>query len=161
MTTPTADALVGLRDIHLPDPVPFWPPAPGWWIAAGLGIALLVATLLLARARRRSPRRAALRELSAIERRFQGRPDAARLAIELSALLRRVALVCFPAEAVAALHGAEWVGFLSRQGGKGGLPEDVGETLETALCMGPAFVAGAAEPDRWLANVRRWIRSNT
>ena len=25
------DALAALRDIHLPEPVPFWPLASGWW----------------------------------------------------------------------------------------------------------------------------------
>jgi len=30
--------LVNLKDIHLPPPVSFWPPAPGWWILALLMI---------------------------------------------------------------------------------------------------------------------------
>ena len=30
-----------LRDLHLPEPVGWWPPAPGWWI-----LLLLVTTLL-------------------------------------------------------------------------------------------------------------------
>ncbi|HYN78294.1 MAG TPA: DUF4381 family protein, partial [Lamprocystis sp. (in: g-proteobacteria)] len=45
MTNPTpptlpipaaADPLAGLRDWHLPAPVAWWPPAPGWWLVAGL-----------------------------------------------------------------------------------------------------------------------------
>ena len=35
--------LVNLKDIHLPPPVPFWPPAPGWWILA----LLLISTLFI------------------------------------------------------------------------------------------------------------------
>ena len=30
-----------LRDIHLPGPAGFWPPAPGWWIAAIIVLGLL------------------------------------------------------------------------------------------------------------------------
>ena len=37
------DPLSELRDIHLPDPVSWWPPAPGWWIAVGIGFGLLAA----------------------------------------------------------------------------------------------------------------------
>ncbi|PCJ36311.1 MAG: hypothetical protein COA75_07800 [Cellvibrionales bacterium] len=31
-----------LRDIHLPEAVPWWPPAPGWWIVAALLLALTI-----------------------------------------------------------------------------------------------------------------------
>ena len=35
-------ALEQLRDIHLPQTVHWWPPAPGWWIAAALILALTI-----------------------------------------------------------------------------------------------------------------------
>lgn len=35
-------ALEQLRDIHLPQAVHWWPPAPGWWIVAALVLALTI-----------------------------------------------------------------------------------------------------------------------
>lgn len=161
MTTQGPDPLAALRDIQLPDPVAFWPPAPGWWLAAALCAAMIVAAILFARARRRSMRRAALRELSAVEGRFESRGDPAELAQGLSALLRRTALARFPDASVAALHGAHWLRFLAGRGGKAGFPADVCHGLENAVCMGPVFAPRAGETDRWIASVRAWIRSHS
>ena len=33
---------LALRDIHLPAPVGWWPPAPGWWLLAGLMLAVII-----------------------------------------------------------------------------------------------------------------------
>jgi|GEM_PF-491197 len=35
-------ALEQLRDIHLPQAVHWWPPAPGWWLVAALVLALII-----------------------------------------------------------------------------------------------------------------------
>ena len=43
--TPAPNPLDQLRDIHLPEPISWWPPAPGWWILA-LASAALTAWLL-------------------------------------------------------------------------------------------------------------------
>ena len=57
-----------LRDIHLPNAITGWPPAPGWWI---LGLVIIVtvgitATLLIKRHQKRRFRRQAINELERI-----------------------------------------------------------------------------------------------
>jgi len=49
-----------LRDIHLPEPVGWWPPAPGWWALLALALAGAAAWGWLAWRRRTRVRRAAL-----------------------------------------------------------------------------------------------------
>ena len=36
------ELLAQLADIHLPEPVSYWPPAIGWWILAAIFLVLLV-----------------------------------------------------------------------------------------------------------------------
>ncbi|MGH8222486.1 MAG: DUF4381 family protein, partial [Woeseiaceae bacterium] len=33
---------IPLRDLHLPEAVGWWPPAPGWWLLIALAVAALL-----------------------------------------------------------------------------------------------------------------------
>lgn len=104
-----------LRDIHLPDPVSWWPPAPGWWLLAGLLILLAASVLLMVRWYRRG--RLGRSARSALERVFvdyRQHGDPQRLLRELSVLLRRIALSYFPRTEVASLSGEAWLAFLDQ-----------------------------------------------
>jgi len=158
-----ASALEGLRDIHLPPPVPFWPPAPGFWALAALVLLAGVATAVWLRRRRQSPRRAALGELEVLAGRFAGDADRAALAEALTTLLRRVALArrtSRAAEVVAAgdgagvLHGEPWVAYLTE-----GRSEDgpvARELIHHAYAGARAGEGG--DPKSWLAFARAFIR---
>lgn len=119
MTTAPDPGSLPLRDIHLPDAVSWWPPAPGWWLLPGL-VALLVFAALR-RWRRGRVRRAAIcharRELAAIRQAFRLQPDQARLARALSALLRRLAMSLYGRRDAAALTGEDWLAFLDQKAG--------------------------------------------
>ena len=154
---PTADPLAGLRDIHLPDAIAFWPPAPLWWAAAGALILLGACSILVARRRRASLRRAALAELDAIERSFQATPDPGALAKRLSALLRRVALSHFERGEVAALHGNAWFEFLSEAGRNKGFPPELASGLERSVYAGPDRAPDRQQASAWITATRRWI----
>lgn len=102
-----------LKDIHLPEPVGWWPPALGWWLLAlfvplliGLGYWLY----------KRITRSTALRSAKRILRQIQGdasRDDWQKVA-DISTLLRRTAISCYPREQVAGLTGQDWLLFLDR-----------------------------------------------
>ena len=117
MTMNNSEALKDLRDIHLPDPVPFWPPAPGWWLLILVVVLLLIATKWLwKRHRRTAYRRAALKELQQLRQALtQGHPKTPIIA-ELSILLRRAAISRYGRQQVAALNGIAWLEFLDRTG---------------------------------------------
>ncbi|HEY8514033.1 MAG TPA: DUF4381 domain-containing protein [Candidatus Binatia bacterium] len=165
--TAAGDPLAALRGLHLPEPVGFWPPAPGWWIAAGLLVASAVGVWLWRRARRRSVARHALRELDALAVR-SGTEDLQALATAVSELLRRLALVRFGRARVAALHGRAWQSFLSEtapRSRRARFDADAGLLLSLA----PYAPAGAecltlagATLDRagLLAAARAWIKEN-
>ncbi len=105
-----------LRDLHLPDPVGWWPLAPGWWIL----LALVLVALLLAwrvlhlRRRRNAARRLALAELARLVAAGAADRDLARLASALSQLLRRAMLAYAPRAEVAGLTGPAWLEWLDR-----------------------------------------------
>jgi hypothetical protein len=104
-----------LRDIHLPDAVSWWPPAPGWWLLAALVLAgLAVVALRYYRERRR---RAALRGLRAVRAALDTGAEPVRCLQQVSMLLRRFAMTAAapdadrPAE-VAGLVGERWLAYL-------------------------------------------------
>ncbi len=119
VTPAGSDPLAGLRDWHLPDPVSWWLPAPGWWVVAGLVlVALAGATLLWQRRwRQGAAMRAALRELKVLRGQLDAELDPSGFAAAVSVLLRRLALTRFPRERVAGLSGASWLAFLDATGG--------------------------------------------
>ncbi len=103
-----------LRDIHLPEPVGWWPPAPGWWLLLGFALTGAAAWAWRAWRRRTRVRRAALAELKRIERDYAAEGDVARLAQELSTLMRRAAITVEERRRVAGLTGEEWLAWLDR-----------------------------------------------
>ncbi len=104
-------AQLPLKDIHLPQAVGWWPPAPGWWLLALL-IALAVALLfwLYKILTRKTAVKAAKKMLLEIQQN-NGQTDFEKLCA-ISALLRRTAISCYPRSETAALTGSDWLQFL-------------------------------------------------
>ncbi len=114
-TLNTDPAALPLREIHLPDAVGWWPPAPGWWI---LPILVLLAagiiwySRLLYKRRRYSAINMARKELVRIKSRYAVDRDAGHCVRSVSGLLRRLCISVFPRAESAGLTGAEWLAFL-------------------------------------------------
>lgn len=101
-----------LHDIVTAAPVPWWPPAPGWYVVLTL-LALGLLTLLYWSWRRwlaNAYRREAITQCDAIMRNAS---SATRVA-ELAEILKRTALTAYPREAVASLTGNDWILFLDK-----------------------------------------------
>jgi hypothetical protein len=114
-----------LRDIHDIPPVPWWPPAPGWW---ALAIVLTLLALLIWRSRARlglripipgitlgSWRREASAALRDLKRRAGKGQDTKQTLGELSELLRRIAMARLGRPACAGLVGTAWLDWLAAQ----------------------------------------------
>ena len=112
------NTLVNLKDIHLPPPVSFWPPAPGWWILALLLIStLFIGGVWLYRKYKKSkPKTEALRILKDLQILYQNSHDELVSLRNLSNLLRRTALTYYVNDTVASLQGSSWLEFLDETG---------------------------------------------
>ncbi len=116
-----------LRDIHGLDPVPWWPLAPGWWVAAGalIGLGWLIWRYGRVISLIHFPipvfgdwRWDAARQLLELRRRLP-RQDYKTTAGELSELLRRIAMARHGRESCAGLTGSFWLEWLSRHDPQG------------------------------------------
>ena len=70
------DPLKDLRDLHMPDPISWWPPAFGWWMVMGL---LIIGGSLIIWAwvyrQRTRPRRLALAQLNDVKLQYAAHSD--------------------------------------------------------------------------------------
>lgn len=111
--TTASETELPLRDIHLPEPISWWPPAPGWWILLATLI-LLALVFYFGRKiyRRRALKRAVAGELEKIKQDYHQNRDQHVLIQSLSVLLRRSAISFFPRRETASLTGEAWLRFL-------------------------------------------------
>ncbi len=146
MTDPAS--LKNLHDIITPQPVPWWPPAPGWYVVLSLLIIFLFFLIIrgILRYRKNAYRRAAL---AVLEKTGEG-PD--KLAF-IAALLKRTALAAYPREQVASMAGKAWVRWLSETSGL-----DVPAPVREALQHGVYGAAPVTDTQALTDFASKWIR---
>ena len=143
-----------LRDIHLPAPIGWWPPAIGWWLLLML-VPLLIAALvwIVRRGRRVTPVKLALRELDALQ--ANAEIDPLEQLRGLSILMKRAALSVHGREHVAGLTGEDWLRWLDESMGGTRFREGPGRLLADAPYRP---TPPAAELLELLGLCREWLR---
>ncbi|MDQ6963366.1 MAG: DUF4381 domain-containing protein [Mariprofundales bacterium] len=155
------DPLAQLRDIHLPESVSWWPPAPGWWILLGVVvIALIAGWVLIRRYRQSSWQRRALQQLTEeieqIESHYKQSNDGAAACSAISSLLRRVAVSTSPEQTISGIHGDRWLQFLDQQEY---IPQRfVNSRLGTQLLNAP-FSSDNSDPLPLIHLCHQWMES--
>ena len=150
--------LINLKDIHLPPPVSFWPPALGWWVLAVLLISsLFVGGVWFYRQhKKRKPKTEALRILKDLQILYQNSQDEVVSLRNLSNLIRRTALTFYDIDAVASLQGSSWLEFLDKTGKTKDFSQGAGKVL------GNEVFQQKVNPDMnaLFPLVKKWISSS-
>ena len=163
--TPIEPPLQALRDIRDIPPIPWWPPAPGWWL-----LALACGLLGYALWRWRAPlslrvpipgvtlgtwRWDAAKALRDLSRRARTGQDVKTLAGELSELLRRIAMARLGRPACAGLTGTDWLDWLAAHDPNGFPWHERGQMLLVAPYAPPG--AGAADLRALIEAAEGWV----
>ena len=156
-------SLQNLHDIVMPSPVPWWPPAPGWYAVCAC-IAVAVAWFFRQSYRHwraNGYRRAALRELNHLQDLIESgdRDPAMR---KLPELLKRTAMSVWPREQIASLTGAGWLQFLDTSGNTSAFSQGAGRLLlELAYAGHQKMNMISNDQVRSLTRViEKWIREH-
>ena len=141
-----------MHELVVPEPVPWLPQTPAWWVLCGwlLAVAALLIAAIARRRRRNRYRREALASLDAIA--AQSQLSAAESARRVAEIIKRAALVAYPRSRVAGLHGRDWARFLCDSSG------DDRQVTEAAESIASAAYRPDADGRALLQPARRWVR---
>lgn len=160
-----ATSLNKLHDIVTPPPVPWWPPAPGWYLLGTVLLLVMLSALTLGvqHWHRNRYRSAALAELDRLRRAIQQSGKQKSVA-DLDRLLKRVALAAWPRERVAQLTGRDWISFLNQHSpsdDSGAFDADQTQVMTNAVYSNRISKALTADQiDDLFQTAQCWIRKH-
>jgi hypothetical protein len=126
------DLLQQLRDIHLPAPPLWWPPAPGWWLVAIAVLAALAYAVYRARRAiiRRRPIREARRQYVSLYGAYQrGEITATAYLHQANELLKRLYVHALHVDVARRANDVDWLAFLDARSGGNAFSEGPGSQL--------------------------------
>jgi hypothetical protein len=155
-----AQLLKDLRDIHLPQEIGFFPSTVGWWLIPAFFALMFLAFRFYKFYKIHSVKINALSDIAFLESKDE---DIAQNALELSLILKRVAIVKLGREKVAALYGKDWVNFLR----KNSKNETDFDDDEKKLIMQASYAPEISNENaiktykKLINSAYNWVRKNT
>ncbi len=149
------DALAQLRDIHAAALVPWWPPAPGWWLVAIMLLSLLVwlGHHLVERIRVRKRRNQMLLWVDQLNALIDPDSHPQAYISAINRIFKLVALRAFPEQQCAAMAGQQWTDFLQQH-----ISTPAADGALEALASGPYDPATRFDAGRIADLARAWIK---
>ena len=151
------DLLSQLRDIHAAPEVPWWPPAPGWWVLAVLLLVVLGWLLrrLHARYRVQQRRKQMLAWVDHLNTSIDPVRQPQAYLSTLNRIFKLVALRAFPERQCAVMAGQDWADFLTEN-----MKSTASSESLNVLASGPYDPAPRFDPEVMSQLTRTWIREH-
>lgn len=149
-----------LKDIHLPDDILWWPPAPGWWV---LSIVLLAIILLLPKLWRwlqyKPVKFLSLKEFYQIQQNHKQQADPKQALQAITTLLRRTVMSKSGRAGHAGVVGDDWLKELNQMSNKDCFTPAQGELLKHGRYQPIVKETIEGDIDSLLKSCERWIKS--
>ena len=134
-----------LRDIHLPGPIGWWPPALGWWLIAVIALAAIA--LYAVHYYQSRHKRAALKAMTRVRAALEQGAEPVACLQFLSTVLRRFAMTSVARAAsapdVAGLIGERWLRYLDGRWDRTDFSAGLGKRLLVAPYARPNSIERA------------------
>lgn len=154
-------ALSQLKDIHLPDPVSWWPLAFSWWVVifAVVGMALFIIWFFWQKHKRNAYRREAVANLKQLEHAWlQKQLTSSALLAQLNRLLKQVALTAYGRHEVSVLSDQAWLNFLQKRAAFLMQPPCSVDLMNSLYQKNTDYEQ--ADIQSWLSYSRQWIEKH-
>lgn len=154
------DPLKKLYDIEGLDPISCWPLGPGWWLLLILIIIFVIGLFILyfkKQTLKRSWQYLILNQLSDFEKNLC-EENAQATVVQLSELLRRIAMHQYSRVECAGLEGKVWLSWLKKHDPKQFDWETKGKILVEAPYSPSSLTVSLEEVLDFIKAIRRWVK---